>query len=100
MASVGRRTCAVEAEHGDAVHRINEIRGLDHVVLLVAPEAVLGPERGGDLEAAHGHQGIQRVLETGRHGCGVREQSDAPASELPAQAAIGEELVNAEVHAC
>ena len=39
---------AVEAEHRDAVHRIVEVRRLDHVVLLVAAQAVLRAEGGGE----------------------------------------------------
>jgi len=36
---------AIQAEHGNSVHRIGEVARFDHVVLLVAAQAVLGPER-------------------------------------------------------
>ena len=38
---------AVQAEHRDAVHRIVKVRRLDHVVLLVAAQAMLRTEGGG-----------------------------------------------------
>jgi hypothetical protein len=43
---------AVQAEHRNPVRRILVVRGLDHVVLLVAAQAVLRSERGGRASPA------------------------------------------------
>ena len=58
---------AVEAEHRDFVDRIDEIRALDHIVLLVAAQAVLRTEGGGEADAAYGSQRIEAVGEILRH---------------------------------
>ena len=52
---------AIEAEDRDAVHRIVEVRRLDHVVLLVAAQAMLRTEGGADLHVAACRQRIERV---------------------------------------
>ena len=52
---------AIQAEHGDVVYRIVEIRQLDHVVLLVAAQAMLRTERRSDLHVAARGQRIKRV---------------------------------------
>jgi len=51
ISSVGNSHFAIQAEHGDVVYRIVEIRRLDHVVLLVATQAMLRTERRNDLHA-------------------------------------------------
>ena len=43
---------AVKAEHRNAVGRIGLVRGLDHIVLLVALQPMLRAEGGGDVDAA------------------------------------------------
>jgi len=45
------------------VHRVVEVRRLDHVVLLVAAQAVLGAEGGGQLQVALQRERIERVRE-------------------------------------
>ena len=76
---------AVQAEHGNAVHRIAKVRRLDHVVLLVAAQPVLRTESRGDVEAANAAQRVERMLEVCRHRGGMREQRDTPALELVQQ---------------
>ena len=45
---------AVQAEDRDPVHGVGEVRRLDHVVLLVAAQSVLGPEGGRKLDVFEG----------------------------------------------
>jgi hypothetical protein len=49
---VGLTHLAVQAEHRDAERRIGEVGRLDHVVLLVAAQAVLRAEGGRRLHVA------------------------------------------------
>jgi len=42
----------IEAEYRNAMHRIDEVRRLNHVVLLVAAQTMLWPESRGDLQVA------------------------------------------------
>ena len=67
---------AVEAEHRDAVDRIGEIGRFDHIVLLVAAQAVLRPEGGGDVHARR-DQRVEGVRQVRGHRSGMREQGDA-----------------------
>ena len=67
------------------MHRIAEIRRLDHVVLLVAAQPVLRAESRGDVESANAAQRIERMLELRGHRGRMREQRDAPALELAQQ---------------
>ena len=76
---------AIETEDGHAVHRVVEGRRLDHVVLLVAAQAVLRAERGRELELAERGQRIERMREIRRHGCGMREHRDAFSAQRTAQ---------------
>ena len=89
---------AVEAEHRNAVHRIVEVRRLDHVVLLVAAQAVLRAEGGGELDVAARGQRIERMGQV----CGdrgrMRQQRDALALERRAQGGFGEQAIDAEFH--
>jgi hypothetical protein len=57
---------AVQAEDGNAVHRIVEVRRLDHVVLLVAAQAVLRAEGRGEPQVAERRERVERVLEASR----------------------------------
>ena len=70
---------AVQAEDRNAVHRIVEVRRLDHVVLLVAAQAMLRTEGGGDLDVAARGQRVERMRQVFRHRSGMRQQGDAPA---------------------
>ena len=78
--------------------RIAEVRRFDHVVLLVAAQAVLRPERGGELHVAARAQRIERMRQVPRDRGRMRKQSDAPAFERRAQCGFGEEPVDAEFH--
>src|SRR5690349_20874332 len=87
----------IKTEDRDAMHRVAEIRRLDHVVLLVAAQSVLGPESGGDVEAPDRAQRIERVLEIRSHGSRMGEQRDATTLELALQLQVGQQTVNAEL---
>jgi hypothetical protein len=52
---------SIQAEYRDAMHRIVEVRRFDHVVLLVAAQAMLRTESGGDIDVAASGQCIERV---------------------------------------
>ena len=69
---------AIEAEHRDVVDRILEVRRLDHVVLLVAAQAVLRPEGRRDLDIGAARQGVQRMLQAFRDRGWMRQQGDPP----------------------
>ncbi len=79
--------------------RVGEILRLHHIVLLIAPEAMLGAERGAEVEA-HGRQSIEAVGEVAGHRGGVREQRDALAFERPAKSRVGEQPVDSEQGHC
>ena len=89
---------AVQAEHRDAEGRIVEVGRLDHVVLLVAAQAVLRAERGGELDVAAGGQRIERMGQVARDRGGMGEQRHAPALQRRAQGRVGEQPVDAEFH--
>ena len=91
---------AIEAEHRDAMHRIVEVRRLDHVVLLVAAQAMLRTEGSGDLHVAACGQRIQRMRQVFRDGSGMREQRHAPAVERRAQSGFGDQSIDAKFHGC
>ena len=80
------------------MNRIAEVRRFDHVVLLVAAQAVLRTEGGGELHVAARAQRIERVGQVARDGGRMREQRDAPALERRAQFWFGDEPVDAEFH--
>ena len=50
---------SIEAEYRNAMHGIVEVRQLDHIVLFVAAQAMLGTEGRADLEIAACGQRIQ-----------------------------------------
>ena len=52
---------SIQAKDRDAVHRIPKVRRLDHIVLLVAPEAMLRTEGSANLHVVTCDQCIQRV---------------------------------------
>ncbi len=89
---------AVQAEHRYLVHRVGEVGGLDHVVLLVAPQAVLRPERGREPEAAHRAQGVQGMNQVARHRGGVSQQRHASSAQRLAELGLLDQAVNSELH--
>ncbi len=90
---------AVEAEYGNAEAQVAELAGLDHIVLLVATQAVLRAESGGEAHAFELCHGIERVLQRRGDGSGMREQRHAPAREARGKRAIRAQAVDAELHA-
>jgi hypothetical protein len=82
------------------MHRIVEVRRLDHVVLLVAAQSMLRTEGGGDLQVAAADQRIQRMRQIFRNGSGMREHRHAPAPQRCAQGWFGDESVDAKFHDC
>ena len=79
--------------------RIEEVGRLDHVVLLVAAQAVLRAEGGGELDVGQGRQRVERVRQVARHRRRMGEQGDAAAVERRAQGGVGEQAVDAELDA-
>ena len=80
------------------MHRITEVRRFDHVVLLVATQAMLRPERRGELHVAAGTQRIERMRQVTRDGRRMREQGNALALERRTQFGFGDKPVDAEFH--
>ncbi len=97
---LGRRPAdlAVEAEYRDTVGRVGEIRGLDHVVLLVAAQAVLGPEGGCQLDAAGARQGVEAVGQLRGDRRRMGQQGDTPARQWRTQGRIREKTIDAPFH--
>lgn len=89
----------VETEHGDLVLRIQVVLRLDHVVLFVAPHAVLGAEGGGHLQVVAPDQGIEGVLAAVSDRRRMSEKGDPPAAQGGAPGRIQDELVDSEQHA-
>ncbi len=80
------------------MHRIVEVRRLDHVVLLVATQSMLRPEGGRDPDVAAGGERIERVGQVLRDRRRMRQQGHTPALEWRAQGGLGEEAIDAEFH--
>src|SRR4051812_34263224 len=89
---------AVEAEKWNAVHRIVERRRLDHVVLLVAAQAVLRAEGGGQREVVESRERVERMREVGGDRCGMSEQRESLAAQRAAQRGLAEQAIDAELH--
>ena len=89
---------AIQTEHRNAVHRIFEIRRLDHVVLLVAAQPMLRAERRGDLDVTASRQCIERMRQVLGDRSGMREQGHALAAERRAQGGFGDKPIDAEFH--
>src|SRR6202034_3817922 len=88
----------VEAEDGDAVHRIVVIRRLDHVVLLVTAEPMLRTERSAHTHVPERGQCVQGVEEIACQGGGMGQQSHASAREGFAQFRLIEKAVDSKLH--
>ncbi len=87
---------AVQAVHGNAERGVDVLRRLDHVVLLVAAQAVLRPERGHETHAIEGGEGIERMGQVAGDGGGVCQQGDAPPGQRRLQVALREQAIEAE----
>ena len=67
---------AVERVDGNAPHGVARMRGLDHVVLHVRAETVLGPEEGRDRHAAHRHEAVDDMDELVVDRGGIRDDAN------------------------
>src|SRR5437773_1103948 len=79
----GRAGLRVEAVDRNAELGIDAVSRLDHVVLLLAGEAVLRPEEGAQALAAETADDVACRDQLGRDGRGVQEQPDPPAAQPP-----------------
>ncbi len=90
---------AIEAVDRDPVHRIVVVRRLHHVVLLVAAQAVLGAEGGGQVHPGQGGQGVQRMGQVRGDRGRMGQQRHAPSFQRRPQGGVGDEAIDAELHA-
>jgi hypothetical protein len=77
------------------VDRIGKVLGLDHIVLLVAPQAVLRAERGGNVEAS-ANERVEAMREITSYRGGMGEQRNALAFQRPTKLRLREEPVDTE----
>ena len=89
---------AVEAENRNAMYRIEKIRRLDHVVLLVAAQPMLRPKRRTELNVRQRRQRVKRMNQLARHRRRMRQQRHALACERFAQRWFMQQSVNAKFH--
>ena len=88
---------SVEAEYGDPVLRVGFVRGLDHVVLLVAFQTVLRTEGGGDVHPAI-DQRIERMIEARRNRRRMGNERNPLVLEGLAKFIFCNETIDAEFH--
>jgi len=79
--------------------RIIEIGRFDHVVLLVAAQAMLWTKGSRQPDVRAGGKRIEAVHQRFCHRCRVGEEGDAPASQRRTQTGVRKEPVYAERHA-
>ena len=91
---------SIEAEDRDAMHRIVEVRRLDHVVLLVAAQTMLRTEGSADLDVAACDQRIQamRQIFVTEAGC-ASNATRRPASGAR-KAGSAMKSIDAKLHGC
>jgi hypothetical protein len=80
---------SIKTEDWNAMHRIDEVGGLDHVVLLVAAQTMLRTEGSGEFDVVACRQSIQGVPQIFGDGSGMREQRHALALEWCSQRRLG-----------
>src|SRR5262249_3887552 len=80
------------------MHRIDEVRRLNHVVLLVAAQTMLWAECRGDLHIAACCQCVERVRQVWRDRWGMWEKCNAPALEGRGQTGFDDKSINAKFH--
>ncbi len=90
---------AVEAEHRDAVRRIEVVGRFHHVVLFVAAQAVLRAEGCRQLDVGQRGERVDGMDQVARRRGRVGEQRYAAAGERAAQRGVLEETVETELHA-
>ena len=78
--------------------RVDEVGRLDHVVLLVAAQAVLRAEGGAERQVGQGGERIERVGEVAGDRGRVGKERDPATGERAAQLGIGEQAVEAEAN--
>jgi len=66
--------------------------------MLVAAQAVLRSECGGELDVAASRQSVERMRQVRRDRSGMRQQGNAPAGKRRPQRGFGDEAVDAEFH--
>ena len=88
----------IQAEHRNIVDRIHEILGLDHIVLLVAPQTVLRAKGRGQVDLLKRRQGIEAVHKIACHRRGVRQQCHAFSRQWPTQFRLFDQPVYSEFH--
>ena len=88
----------VEAEYRNAVHGVGVVVRLDHVVLLVAAQAVLRAEGGRELDVGDPRQRVERMHEARGDRGRMGEQGDAASRQRLLQHAIREQALDAEFH--
>ena len=88
----------VKAEDRDAVHGIDVVPRLDHVVLLVPAQAVLRAERRAQAYVAERRQRIEGMDKVACYGSGVRQQSHAPPRQRLTQLGLFEQSVDSKLH--
>ena len=100
--SVHHRICrpshsTIKAEDRDVMQRIEKIGRLDHIVLFVAAQPVLRPERGSEIDAAV-HERIERVRQMVVDRRRVGEQRDSLFCERRAQLRLGKQTIDSKFH--
>ena len=90
---------AVQAEDRDPVHGVDEVGRLHHVVLLVAPEPVLGTEGRRQADVTEPRERVERVHECARLGGRMGEERHSPAGERSPQRGIIQQAIETEAHA-
>jgi hypothetical protein len=98
IASVGFRTLPYRAEHGNAERGIVEVRRLDHVVLLVAAQAMLRTEGRRQSDVAARGQCIERMGQVMGERRGMGEHGHALSLKRRAQCRVREQSIDAELH--
>ena len=80
------------------MHRVGIVLRLDHVVLLVPPQAMLRPKRRAQANIADGRQRIEGMAQVACYRSGVRQQRHAQARQRLAQRGLLEQSVDSKPH--
>ena len=94
----GSTHLAVETEHRDTQRGVTEVRGLHHVVLLVAAQTMLGTEGGAEPNIRQSGKRVQRMGEVGCHSCRMGQQSHTTPLQAAPQRGLLEQAIDAELH--
>ncbi len=80
------------------MHRIEEIRRLHHIVLLVAAQTVLRAESGGQADIRQRGQRVERMGQIGGNRGWVSQQGNATTGERAAQIGFGKQSIESETY--